>query len=55
MRGGKSKIGSVEGILMEEGTEKQVWGDSDGEPNRELPEENVEQVRRWSPGDREIA
>lgn len=33
---------------MQEGTKKQVWGDSDGEPQRELlPEkENVRQVRR---------
>lgn len=54
MQGGKSKIGSMEGILVEKGTKKQVWGDSDGESERELPEENVGQVRRWSPRDRDI-
>lgn len=40
----------MERIPVQEGTKKQVWGHSDGEPQRELPEkENVRQVRRGPP------
>lgn len=54
MQGGKSKIGAVKRILVEEGAKKQVWGDSDGEPQRELREDDVGQIRRRSPQDREV-
>lgn len=54
MQRGKSKVGAVERILVEEGTRKQVWGDSIGEPKRELSEENVRWVRRGNPQDKTI-
>lgn len=34
----------MERTLVEEGTKKQGWGDSDGELKREVPEENVGRV-----------
>lgn len=44
--GSQSRVDTVESILVEKGTKKRVWGDSDGE----CPEkENVRQVRRGSP------